>query len=69
MKLPATNKTQALDVDFDPMPLAGAVEEPSCQRMTASSRDTCSTVPDSPDNHRWGGVTPVDKPVHNLWAA
>jgi hypothetical protein len=26
MKLPATNKTQALEVDFDPMPLAGAVE-------------------------------------------
>jgi hypothetical protein len=26
MKLPARNKTQAVNVDFDPMPLAGVVE-------------------------------------------
>jgi hypothetical protein len=38
MKLPGTNRMRALEVDFDPMPLAGAVERRKSRGDRADGR-------------------------------
>ena len=47
MKLPGTNKARALEVDFDPMPLAGAVERRKWRGDRADGRKENNCRPSS----------------------